>query len=113
MKEIIILETSRGQGGDTNLRFAFWFPIPAARQVPQPTAASAFRAADAGELAALQNGSVLEESYALQYPAATTIATIKADLISRYTARQNEIAARPNPNQFYGAFWDGATWTGA
>lgn len=111
-KQIIVLETYRGTGqGDSEVRFVFWFSIPAARRVPIAGATSAFKTASAPELAALADGSVIEEVLQIQVPAGTTTAQVRTRLEARYAARAAEIAALPNVNQFYGTFWDGTSWT--
>ena len=112
MKEIIILETYRGTGlGDTTLRHCFWFAVPLARRVAKPGATSAYKSATAPELAALQDGSVYEEVFEIQIPAGTTSNQIRTLLENRYDARQSELSALPNINQYYGTSFDGTTWS--
>ncbi len=111
-RQIIILETSRGTGqGDTSVRHAFWFAVPVARRVPTPGAASVFRNTTAAEVTALQDGSVYEEVYEVQIPVGQTVAQIKATLEARYAARQAELTALPNVNQYYAVSWDGTVWS--
>jgi hypothetical protein len=113
-KQIIILETVRGTGlGDTEVRHVFWFAVPLARRVPIAGKVSAYRDATAGETTALQDGSVYEEQYSIQIPSGTNAAGVRSLLESRYAARQNELSALPNPNTYYGSYWDGSTWTTA
>lgn len=111
-KQIIILSVQRGTGlGDTTVDHVFWFAVPVARRVPKPGALSRYRDATAGDLAALADGSVIEEFYSMQAVPGATSGQIQNLLEVRYTARQAELAALPNPNQFYGRFWDGAAWS--
>lgn len=117
-RQIVILESDRGTGrGDTGIRFLFWFPIPAPRSVPMPGFTGAFTARGvvlgptAQELADLQSGALLEEASNITVPTGTTQAQIKNALESKYAARAGEIAALPNPNQFYGTSWDGTAWS--
>src|SRR5262245_37316559 len=110
-KEIIILDVLRGPGGDRSIRCALWFPIPLARRVPKPGATSIFRNALAAEITDLQTGAVIEEVYDFQVPGATTAAQIKTFLEAKWSARNTEISNLPDPNQFYGIFWDGTVWS--
>lgn len=112
-KEIIVLETTVDANGNQNIRFAFWFAVSAGKQVPRPGFSSAYRGASSAESASLQAGTVVEQIGSAQYPNGTATATIQADLQSRWTAANTTFQALTSPNQFYGAFWDGTTWTGA
>jgi len=109
MKKIIILDVKKGPGGDTSVQYAFWFPIPLARRVPK-AGKSFYRDASAGELSALQDGSVIEEVNESQFTGAT-VAQIKSFLQNKYAIRESAISALPNPNQYYGTSWDGTTWS--
>ena len=110
-KEIIILDVNRGPGGDLDLRSIFWFPVVTGREVPRPAAASAYTGATAAEIALIQSGAVIEEVLEFQVPQGTTPAQVKAELESRYATRAANLAALPNPNQYYGIYWDGTNWS--
>jgi hypothetical protein len=106
-KEIIILRVTTGPGGDTNVGLAAWFAVAAGREIPPTrTVTSAWPDASAAEVAAIQAGQVIEEVYSFQYPVTFTKAQIQTDLVSKWNARAAQIAARPNPNQFFGVFFD-------
>ena len=110
-KQIIVLSTAKGPNGtDTSVRVAAWFYPAAGREVPMPNASSVFRNATIAEIQAIQAGTVIEETYEILYPSGTSVTAIKADLVSRYNARAAVIAAIPNPNQWYGVYYDG-TWS--
>lgn len=110
-KQIIALETQKFTSGDTLLRFAMWFPIALARQVPRPGAVSEWRDALAADNALLVSGAVLEETRTVVIPVGTGTPAVKGILIAMYNVRAAEIAALPNPNQFYGVFYDGTVWS--
>ena len=113
-KEIIILSLSAGnQVTDQEVTVAFWFPVPAGQQIPQPGVTSLYRGASAAEIAALKAGAVVEQIYSTQYPNTFTLAQIQNALQTAYTEVQTAFSALPNPNLFYGAFFDGVTWNAA
>lgn len=105
-KEVVVLRTFLGPGGDRNVNFLLWLSVPAGSEIPIPGGTSDWAGASAAENTAIANGQILEEVYSTQYPQTMTVAQIKADLVSRYNARQAQVTARPNPNQFYGVFFD-------
>lgn len=110
-KQIIVLSTAKGPNGtDISVRAAAWFYPAAGREVPLPSASSAFRNATIAEIQAIQARTVIEETYEFLYPSGTGVVAIKADLVSRYNARAAKIAAMTNPNQWYGVYYDG-TWS--
>jgi hypothetical protein len=108
-KEIIVLDVSTGPGGDLSVNVLAWFAVPVANQAPKPGAASLWRGAAAADTANLQSGAVLEESYNFQFAQGTTKVAIQAYFVNAYNARAAVIAALPNPNQFYGVFFDSVT----
>lgn len=112
-KQIIILNSSPGPSGDTNVVYAFWLSVPAGQQIPNPGMASAYRGASTAEIGNLKTGAIVEEINAAQYPVSWTLAQIQADLLTKYAARQTAITAQQNPNLYYGSVWDGAAWTAA
>src|SRR6266436_2233833 len=112
-KQIIILNTALGPSGDINVVYAFWLTVSAGQQIPNPGMTSAYRGASAAEIASLKTGAIIEEINSAQYPASWTLGQIQTDLQTKYTTRQNAVNAQANPNLYYGAVWDGASWTAA
>lgn len=117
-RQIIILETRKAVDGVTNVTGVNWFAIAAANaRVPHlgfSSAASGLAGAKAitpTEQAALEDGSVREESFSIQLAASTTNTQIQAELVRRFTDRAAAIATEPPTRQFYGASWDGTVWT--
>ena len=108
-KQLIVMRVAKGPGGDNNVSFLMWLAVASGREVPIPGAVSQWTGASAAENTAIAAGQVIEEPYSIQYPVTMTKAQIEADLVSRFTARQAQIAALPNPNQFFGVFFDSAT----
>ena len=111
--KIIILE--RLSPSQVSVRFAMWADVPAARQAFYADAnkKSAWTGANASDLTALQNGSVLERVETLTMDSAATVPNIKASLQSRYTIFQDEVTNTDKAYQFYGTTWDGTTWVAA
>ncbi len=112
-KQIIILETRTGQGGDRNVTYAFWVPVTAGQQMPSPGYNSPYRAITMAELMALQSGATIERIYSTQYPGGWSLAQIQNDLITRYNGEAAQLAAQQNPNQYYGQSYDGTSWAAA
>ena len=110
-KEIIILEVAATDVGDTQVRFVLWFYIPAANQVPKPGVRSLWRDASTQDNTNLQTGAVVEESRTIVFPLGMEVDAMKAYLVNVYNVRSTAISALPNPNTFYGSFYDG-TWNG-
>jgi hypothetical protein len=109
--EIIILSMTAHDGADPTLQYAFWIYPTAAHVVPKPGATSAWRGAQAADIAALQAGTVIEEVYSAQVPTGTTVPAAQAYLQAAYVARVAKVAAQVSPNLYYGSTWDGTTWT--
>lgn len=114
MRQIIVLETNPADGGSFAIRAAFWFSVPAGKQIAQPNFASAVRAPAAPltqELTDLQSGAVVEEVRDFAFPASATATAIKASLVSAYVDRKAYRDAQPFVGQYYGVSWDGAAWS--
>ena len=109
MKKIIILERL-GTLNDCN--YCFWLTVPATRQAfyANPDAMSSYKNASTQELQDIKDGKVKEVTGYKTYEASTTIAQVKADLISKYNDAQSEID-NYNPWIKYGSYWDGTSWT--
>ncbi len=107
MRLITILDTDNGG----RIKFAMQATVPASRQLfyANPNAKSAYNAASAGEITALQNGSVVESIGILQVDG-LTLTQIKQSLATTQSNFQNFINNN-NPWARYGTSFDGTTWT--
>lgn len=114
MKQIIILEQVKRDGGPIELRYALWAAVPAARQTFYANAGfeTAFKNASAQEITDLRNGAVTEKVATGSWPAGTTNAAIRTALEAIWAAFNTEVQ-NFNPWNRYGSFWDGTNWTGA
>lgn len=111
-KQIILLDVANTDVGDTLVKYAMWFYPPLANQVPKPGVASQWRGASAQDTTNIQSGAVVEEIRNVTFLQNMTLTQMKTYLLDVYNARQTLISNAANPNQFYGAFFDGTTWTG-
>ena len=109
-KRIIILERIRTS--PPSFQVCFWADVPLARQsfYADVNKTSAFKGADATELAALRTGSVAESVETYSTSSALSLAQVQAELESRWAAYQAQIN-NANSWQRYGTFWDGLAWT--
>jgi hypothetical protein len=111
-RQIIVLDRLPNAGGIAQYNVAFWLGVIAARQTffANAQATSQVKGITAGELTALQNGSVVERVEQYGVDPAKTIAQIQADLVARKNVLQADLDAT---NQFarYGTSFDGTTWT--
>jgi hypothetical protein len=107
---IIVLDQPDGNPNSYNV--AFWADVPAARQgyYASTGAGSQWKDALPADIAALQNGSVVEHVRPHQMPSGTTLAQIEAYLQNQWQNYQNAVT---NFNSWvhYGSTWDGTTWT--
>lgn len=115
-RQIIVINTSKGPGGDLDFDCVFWLATPAAMVQADATRASrasalSANAATAAEVQAIQAGTVTEQSFRSQAPSSATAAQIKAFLQNAYTAAQAALNAQAVSHNYAGSFWDGATWT--
>lgn len=112
MARNIIIQERINIPSDFSFRYVFWAAVPVARQTfyADATKTSVVKDATAGETTALQNGSVVEQQNAGNYPAGTPIATIQTDLIARFNTYQTLIT-NTNPWIYYGTSWNGTSWT--
>jgi hypothetical protein len=113
-RQIIILERNT-RGSNIEFRAAFWLAVPTLRQPLYANASAKSQVLDgsvtAGELTAIQNGSVVEQVDTFQYPSGNTLASIEADLQAQFTQRQADFNADSARFQRYGSSFDGTTWT--
>jgi hypothetical protein len=112
-KQIIVLDTNPSDGGAINVRCAMWFPVTAGKEWPLGSGAgSAFTSASAAEIQSIQQGQVVEEVKAYNFPSTTTVANIKVALVNSYTSRNAFLVTQPFKGQFYGVFFDSSnTWS--
>lgn len=110
-KKIIILEVVPNDVGDQIVTYAMWFYPPSANNVPKPNAQSSWRQASAQDTADIQAGVVIEEVRTASYNTNMTVPEFKTYLEAVYATRAGQINAAPNPNAYYGQFFDGSTWS--
>lgn len=112
-KKIIILEIGSPWNNQLSIKYALWADVPAGHQ-PKYTKdsswVSAYDAADAGELAALRSGAVVEKVETTNVASGTPVATIKNILQASFTMFQNQIT-NETTWQYFGTYYDGTTWT--
>ena len=110
-KQILILERVNAPS-DLSFNYALWATVPTARWPFYANVAlvSAFKNISAGELQDLRDGKVTERVGFAFYPAGTTVAAIKADLIAKFNEFQAFVTSQ-NAYTQYGTSWDGTTWT--
>jgi hypothetical protein len=115
-RKIIILERAGDPASanfnDLHFRYVLWADVPSARQsyFADANKSTLVKDATAGEKSSITSGAILEHSDITNYPAGTSVANIKADLINKFNDFQNSVNSF-NPFQFYGTFYDGSTWT--
>jgi hypothetical protein len=109
-KQIVILDSPRANV----YRYVLWATVPTARQVmyAQPGKVSAWKGASQAENDAIATGAVVEIQDEFEVAPGTTLASVRADLISLQTSFQAATTAN-NPWVRYGTFYDGSTWTNA
>jgi hypothetical protein len=112
-KQVIILGSSAAVGGMTNISFALWIVPSGSQVVPNPGFVSAYAGASATEISSLQAGTTVEITNNATYPSSFSLATIEADLLTKYTAAQAAYTSGVNPIQYYGTYYDGVltSWT--
>ena len=120
--KIIVLD--RNHNNPNEWRCAFWADVPATRQsfyANQPIVVngvwttvprhSVWKDALVADLAALENGSVVEMVDAVSVDSSLTVAQIQAVLQARWQAFQDQVNAVQHPWKRYGSTWDGITWS--
>lgn len=112
MARKIIIQERINEPSDFSFKAVFWADVPAARQSigADATRTSVVKDATVAELDALKSGAVQEKQEIFQYVAGTPIATIQADLISKFNVFQ-ALVNSTNPGRYYGTSWDGNSWT--
>lgn len=111
-KEIIVLAQS-SNGTTVIYNVLFWFPISTNPQTQSGgsswTASGTSTGATTAENAAIQAGTIKEESQPFSFPVGTPVSAIESILQQAWTKRNAEIGGIGG-NQFYGSFWDGSVW---
>lgn len=110
-KQIIILETIPNDGGRNTIKAAYWFAIAVNRRVPVANLQSAWEDASAPEIAALQDGSILEEVRTIQVATSATVAQTKAALLLDYNDRKTYLDAQPFKLQHAGVYYENNAWS--
>ena len=110
--KIILLE--RRYAGTQSFNVAFWCDVPAARRAFYADASrtSAWKSANAQDLAALRDGSVTETVEPFQANDGMTLAQAQAALQARWQELQDQVTAH-NPWLRYGTTFDGTSWQAA
>lgn len=111
-RQIIILDRTPFASGAASARVVFWLAVASGKESPKPGFQSAVQGPDqpsAGELSALQTGTVIELQSSWQFPSSYTLAQAKTFLELAFADAQAALTANP-PGQLYGQNWDGTTW---
>ena len=100
---------------DFEIEAALWLPVPTGRESRYADSKknSNFLNISAQDLADLRAGKFFEEVKKFLVPKSWSPAQIKAELESRYSDAAAAFPPSPDEFRFYGASWNGATWTGA
>jgi len=106
---VIVLEQPKDNS--SSYRYVLWADVPVARQsfYANPGASSVWSGATAADIAAIQNGSVVEYVDSQSVPIGATLTQIETFLQNRWTQFQDYIT-NFNPWIHYGSTWDGTTW---
>lgn len=121
-KDICVLDIREATPGFVNVRVLFWIAVAAGYKVPGATSAYPDITTDpatSSMLAAIQAGTVVEESYTFLFPVGWISgqwATVKAALVAFLTARKAQRAgtqgALPDPGFRYAVLHDtDTTWS--
>ena len=109
-KKIIIL----GKQNISNyfeVSYLLWVDVPLEQQTFRinPDATSQYKGATTAEITALKDGSIVEMMGLCSFAEGTIIPTIKAELIGKYNAAQNDVNA-DTKFSYYGVYYNGANW---
>jgi|SRR6185437_736423 len=105
MKRIIVLQHTVSDTQQT-ITAAFWHAITSG--AAPVTNNSAWGGASGTENTAIQNGSVLEEVHAFEFPVGVAVTTIKDVLLNAWQNRNTQLNG-VGPNIYTGVFDDSAT----
>ena len=107
MRKIIVLKNSVNPDGSQIANYVFWLTPPVAIQKSNPSFTSLVPDVTTPELTALQNGTVIEQSYSTSFKDTNSMA---AKLISDYNTQQTFLNAQLTVKNYSGTYWDGTTW---
>lgn len=109
--QIIGLTSNTGAGNRISYQLAFWYDVPASRQVfyATPSKKSAWLGATTQDNTNLQNGSVYEEVVTYSPDGSQNLAQLEAGAQALWTQR-NAIFQANNPWVNYGSTFDGTSW---
>jgi hypothetical protein len=112
-KQIIILETTPGNGGDVNVRAAFWFPVVEEKsRLPLPNLSqSVWSGASAEDLTSLQAGAVIEEVFSKSFPSTFTVEGVQMSLEAHYASRLAFLSQVPFKGELYGLRLEDGAWS--
>jgi len=107
-KEVIVLRVdSKTIPGSLIINYLLW--LTTTSPVSAPSFTTQFPGATAGEIAALQAGTTIEESYSVPFPNSLTKAQVELFLQSHASSRQAAFSAGTQPGAFFGTFFDSLT----
>ena len=110
LERLVSKEDTFGNQSPQYWSYVFWADVPASRASFYANAgfASVVRDVGAGDLAALQAGTVVEKLDIIQVDKGATIPQLQTILESKWTDYQTSVT-NFNPWNRYGTYWDG-TW---
>lgn len=109
-KQIVVLETPDAGSNSMNVNYVFW--LTTNNPVAHPGLQSRWSGASAGEIAAIQAGTVIEEVDSVKVSSGTDAAStnaIKTLLLNKFNARQRYFSQNPGPGIWYGIYYDSST----
>jgi len=111
--QIIIINTNNQLDGSFSISGVFWLTAPESLTIPSPSFKSQVTNITSAQLAALQNGTIVESHFNTGlYPTGTTVADVKTDLQSLYDVAQAKLNnSIPPSTGFVGAVFDGTSWS--
>lgn len=109
-KQIIILEVASSTPQELSIRYILW--IPTQFPILRPNAQSLWQGASVDEIAAIRDGTVIEEAHTKSFPSSLTVPAIKNHLVEHYRSRVAYFQSMPRPGQYYGIYFDGTNWSG-
>jgi len=119
-REIIVTSVIKNPDNSVTVGGVYWLAAPTNRVIPRPGLVSQVPLASAvtwgittGELAALQAGTTVEQSFSFGVAAGVGAASIEASLQTDYATQQTALTNSAPGAKFVGASWDGTTWTAA
>ncbi len=111
--EVIVLSSSTQPDGSFSCSGVFWLTANSNNIVPLPSFTSQVPFIDNTDLNSLQTGQLVEQSFITGfYASGTSLATVQADLQTRFTTAQAAFGTQNPPlANLVGTTFDGAVWT--